>query len=601
MQILQYGVVIFGLVALGGCAAQSAYREGQSLLERGESKAGLAKLQDAVTLEPRSATYRQAYLQARERVLEGYLDTANKALSQGKLDDSERSFRQVLAIDGGNERALAGVRRVGMTRRHDALLREAEDAFARQEITTARAALRTLQIEGSTNERALALKRRIDEKTAKSSTEKQLAETYRKPISIMFKDVPIKTVFEVISRTSGLNFVLDKDVPGDQKTTVFLRNSRVDAAIQVLLLTNQLEQRVLDENTLLIYPNSPAKLKDYQQLSVRSFFLSSADAKSIANALKSTIKIKEVNVDEKFNLVVVRDSPEAIRMAEKLVAMHDVPEPEVMLEVEILEIKRTRLLELGLKLPGSLTLKPLSSGDALTLAELQHLRASSVGATVDPLTLRANKLDTDANLLANPRIRARNREKAKILIGERVPNISTTATSTGFVSEAVTYIDVGLKLDVEPTVYPDNEIVLKVSMEVSNIVSQVQTKSGTLAYQIGTRTASSVLRLRDGENQVLAGLISDEDRRTANKFPGFGEIPILGRLFGSQSDDSTKSEIVLSITPRILRNIPKREAEEIEFETGTENKLGLASSIVGAVTPPPAQQEAGSPNGHAPQ
>jgi hypothetical protein len=147
-------------------------------------------------------------------------------------------------------------------------------------------------------------------------------------------------------------------------------------------------------------------------------------------------------------------------------------------------------------------------------------------------TLRANQTDSDVSVLANPRIRARNREKAKILIGDRVPNITSTITATGFSSESVTYIDVGLKLDIEPTIYLDNEVAIKVTLEVSNIVDKITTKTGTVAYQIGTRTATSVLRLKDGENQLLAGLISDEDRRTASKLPFLGDIPLLGRLFG---------------------------------------------------------------------
>jgi hypothetical protein len=137
----------------------------------------------------------------------------------------------------------------------------------------------------------------------------------------------------------------------------------------------------------------------------------------------------------------------------------------------------------------------------------------------------------------------------------------------------VTYIDVGLKLDIEPTIYLDNEVAIKVTLEVSNIVDKITTKTGTVAYQIGTRTATSVLRLKDGENQLLAGLISDEDRRTASKLPFLGEIPILGRLFGSHSDEGIKTEIVLSITPRILRNIQRPEAYLAEFDGGTETSF----------------------------
>jgi general secretion pathway protein D len=230
--------------------------------------------------------------------------------------------------------------------------------------------------------------------------------------------------------------------------------------------------------------------------------------------------------------------------------------------------------------------------DGLTVQNLRDLNSSTIGVTVGPVTVRANQLDSDVNLLANPRIRARNREKAKILIGERVPNITSTLT-VGFSSESVTYIDVGLKLDIEPTIYLDNEVAMKVTLEVSNIVDKITTKNGTVAYQIGTRTATSVLRLKDGENQLLAGLISDEDRRTASKLPFLGEIPILGRLFGSHSDEGVKTEIVLSITPRILRNIHRPEAYLAEFDGGTETSFrgrvdgggGGAAPVFGALAP----------------
>jgi general secretion pathway protein D len=299
-------------------------------------------------------------------------------------------------------------------------------------------------------------------------------------------------------------------------------------------------------------------------------------------------------VDEKLNLLMVRDSPEAIRVAEKLVALQDVPEPEVMLEVEILEVKRTRLQALGINWPDNMALRALPV-DGLTLKALGNITSETTGVTVGPAIIRANQLDTDVNLLANPRIRARNREKAKILIGDRVPNITSTITATGFSSESITYIDVGLKLDIEPTIYLDNEVAIKVTLEVSNIVNKIETKSGTLAYQIGTRTATSVLRLKDGENQLLAGLISDEDRRTANKLPFLGDIPILGRLFGSHNDEGIKTEIVLSITPRIIRNIKRPEAHLSEFDGGTESNFRGAAVSTEAVVNAPSSPATAAP------
>jgi general secretion pathway protein D len=563
--------ILAGLL-LSGCAAQNAYREGQTLLAEDQVDAGLAKIQEALALDPSSAEYRIAYVRALDREINASLGRAERALIEMRYGDAEAAYRRVLALQPSNDRALAGLRLIETARRHDTLYQEAEAAWAKRDVDGAQGRLRAILAANGKHERALALQRLIEENTAQMAKASALSAAFRKPITIEFRDTPLKMVFEVISRTAGLNFVFDKDVRTDQKTTIFLRNSTIEAAVNVLLLTNQLEQRVLDGNSILIYPNTPAKQKDYQALMVKTFYLANSDAKTVGATLKTILKTKDIVVDEKLNLVMIRDSLEAIRLADKLVALQDVPEPEVMLEVEILEVKRSRLQALGINWPDAIALRPLPL-DGLTVKDLRNLNSSTIGATVGPTTIRANQTDADVNLLANPRIRARNREKAKILIGDRVPNITSTITATGFSSESVTYIDVGLKLDVEPTIYLDNEVAIKVTLEVSNIVDKITTKTGTVAYQIGTRTATSVLRLKDGENQLLAGLISDEDRRNASKLPFLGDIPLLGRLFGSHSDEGIKTEIVLSITPRILRNLRRAELYLAEFDGGTETSF----------------------------
>jgi general secretion pathway protein D len=254
-----------------------------------------------------------------------------------------------------------------------------------------------------------------------------------------------------------------------------------------------------------------------------------------------------------------------------------------MLEVEIIEIKRARLMELGIQWPSQLTLSPLQIGGVpLMMSDLKTIYDTArkgiipenIQAGIGNVVINARKEDQDGNILANPRIRVRNKEKAKVQIGDRVPVITTTSTSTGFVSESVNYVDVGLKLEVEPTIYLDEEVSIKINLEVSNLVREILSKSGTLSYQIGTRGVNTVLRLKDGETQILAGLISDEDRSTANKVPLLGELPIAGRLFGSQKDDSQRSEILLSITPRVVRSIRRPSLLAAEFDSGTENSIG---------------------------
>lgn len=584
-------LIFAAAIVLSGCAAQMAFREGQDLISQGRTPEGLAKLEEASRLDPGVAQYRITLLRTRDSYQTSQINRAEALRREGKLDEAEELLRRLLANGSGDDRVVAATRSIEQQRRADARMKEATAAAEKKDIDTARARLKAVLLENPGHEGARRLAQQLDEQAAKPApVETALAAAYRKPITIEFKDAALRSVFDVISRSSGLNFLFDKDVRTDQKTSIFLKNSTIESAVQLTLLTNQLEQRVVDAHTVLIYPNTPAKQKDYQPLTVKAFYLSNADAKAVATTLKTMLKSRDVVVDEKLNLLIVRDSPESIKLAEKLVALHDQPESEVMLEVEILEVKRTRLLDLGVRWPDQLSLSPLpaTTGGVLTIADLRGLNRNRIAAAIGPVSISAKKTDADANILANPRIRARNREKAKILIGERVPNITTTATSTGFVAESVNYVDVGLKLDVEPTIYLDGEVAIKIALEVSNIISQLQTKAGSIAYQIGTRTAQTVLRLKDGENQVLAGLINDEDRRSANKVPALGEVPVVGRLFGNQANDASKTEIVLSITPRIIRNVRRPDAALLEFDSGTENSLGGRAGSAGALTGPAA-------------
>ncbi len=409
-------------------------------------------------------------------------------------------------------------------------------------------------------------------------------------------------VFDALSRTTGINFIFDRDVRPDQRTTVFLKQTTLDDAIDVILSTSQLEKKVLNSSSVLIYPNTPAKTKEYQDLMVRVFYLANVEAKNAANMLKTVLKIKDVFVDDKYNMLILRESPETISLAERLISLHDMEEGEVMLEVEVLEINRSRLMNLGIQVSDQLTVTPLSvlggSGttSSMRLDDLKGLSSGKLGITLPSATLNMQKIDGDANLLANPRIRVRDREKAKILIGDKVPVVTTTSSGT-FVSENIQYLDVGLKLEVEPTIYLRDEIGLKLSLEVSSLVSSIKTNNGSQAFQIGTRNFSTALRLKDGETQIMAGLISDEDRSAANRIPLLGDLPILGRLFSSQNDNRKKTEIVLSITPRLVRNIRRKDASAEQFWTGTESTLRNRPLQLRQFSDSPAGVNAGVPGG----
>lgn len=594
--------VLGAVLSLSGCALlePSVHQQGLDLMDQGQAVEGLARLEEAVRQNPKHAEYRITLALRRASAIQQALTQGQRALDDGRLTEAEEAFRTVLRIDPEHTMARQGQAAIIQERRHRLALTEVEALIKKgtpADLQQAHDKLRPVLSENPGNRLAQTLRGRVNDELAKLPRPGQrLAATFQKPITLEFRDAPLKSVFDVISKVSGLNFFFDREIRPDLKATILARNTSIEDAIRLLLVTNQLEQKVLSDNAVLIYPNTPAKLKDYQPLTLRSFYLANADVKAVSNSIKTLLKTKDMVVDERLGIIMLRDTPDVIRMAERIVALQDLRDPEVMLEVEVMEVKRSRLLELGIQWPSQLGLAPLKgSSGAVTLADLNNLSGSTIQATLGSTLINARKEDQNGNILANPRIRVRNKEKAKVLIGDRVPVITTTSTSTGFVSESVNYVDVGIKLDVEPNIYLDDEVAIKVNLEVSSLVREVLSKSGSLSYQIGTRGANTVLRLKDGETQVLAGLISDEERSTANKVPLLGEMPILGRLFGSQKDDTQRTEILLSITPRVVRSLRRPDLMQAEFESGTEGSIGADPLLLRTVEPPAAGASGAAP------
>lgn len=566
---------------LSGCAAQQAFQEGQRQFDAGKVEEGLAQMDKAYKLDSDNSEYRAQYFRRREAVVFQWLTLAEAAKSKAAWDEAEGYYRRILKVDPDSPRAKTGLSVLDTEKKQAQLLDEAKSQLEKNDLTGAAKKVRLVLAESPSQPTALALRKAIEVKTASASQAGSIIKSkLTRPITIEFKDAPIHAVFDSISRIAGINFIFDKEVRPDLRTNLFVRDARIEDVIRFILVTNQLEQRVLNGNTLFIYPGTPQKLKDYQELQVRNFYLTNASAKDVSAMLKGMIKSKDMYVDTKLNLIVMRDTPDAIRVAERLIAAQDIAEPEVMLEVEVLEVGTNLLETIGIQYPSQISYSVVGAAGTpgtVTLPELINRNAGLVRATLSDPALVINLLhqDGDTNLLANPRIRVKNHEKANIHIGDKVPVITNTTTSTGLVSQSVNYLDVGLKLDVEPTVYLDNDVGIKVILEVSNITKQIQNTNGTLTYQIGTRNASTALRLKDGETQMLAGLINREDRKTANSVPGLGQLPILGRLFSSHSDTAAKTEVVLLITPHVVRNIVRPESPVEEFPSGTESAISL--------------------------
>jgi general secretion pathway protein D len=578
-------VALLGAAGLAGCASPSL-TEGRELLGNGATEAGLARLHAGLTEEPDNVELRSYYYSQREKLASQRLTQAQQEINQANFVAAEATLKGVISIDPENPRAKTMLANLEREVDNHRLLAEAQTALNQKDPVLAEAKAQQVLTHSPGHAGAIDMERRIQAALAQEeNAPRKLGFSSHKTVTLEFRDTPLRNVFDMISRQSSINFVFDKDVRLDTKATLFARNTTVADAINMLLTTGQLDKKVMGPTTLLIYPDTPQKQKQYQELMVKSFYLGNADAKSVMAMLRVLIKSKDMYVDERLNQLIIRDTPDAIRLAEKIIATQDIAEPEVMLHVEVLEVKRSLLLNLGVQYPNQFSLinpNPLTT--QLTLESLKTITASTTAISPTP-AVNIKQDNSDVNILANPRIRVKNREKAKILIGDKLPVITTTSTANVGISDSVSYLDVGLKLEVEPNVQMHDDVQIKVNLEVSNIVKEVRSTNGTLTYQIGTRNANTVLRLKDGETQVLAGLISEEERGSSSGIPGLSSLPVLGHLFSNKNNEHIKTEIVLLITPYILRNAQAQQPAVTEFRGGTENSIGGGGGVIAPALP----------------
>jgi len=579
-----YVLLLSALIA--GCATDRLRREGVKAFEQGAYEEAIANLEQAVKNDPSNLELRFELRMRREAAVQQLITAGDSARANGDDESALTSYERVLTLERGNDRALRGLEGVQADRRHAERTAKAKQLFAAKQLDAAALEVHAVLAEDPGFAAATALLSKIELARGPTPAVPRLKTRDDRPVSLQFRDAPTKMVFEALARQTGLNFIFDKEVKSEGKTTIFVNQVPVEQAIDLILAQNQLGRQVLSENIALIYPNTAAKQKEYRDEIVHIFYLTNAAPKDAESLLKTVLGTKTMFVGEHSSTLVMRDTPEHVRMAEKLVASLDVPESEVIMEVEVLEISHSLLEQLGINYPTSvsfsMTKPPNSSGTNITGLVLSDIgkqnkntiAVSSLGVSVDLL-----KTVGATNVLASPRIRARNKEKAKILVGNRVPVVTsgTSATVGGsFSTSNVQYIDVGLTLEVLPTIRSDGNVAIKVTLEVSSIVKQISVPIGnggtTLAYEIGTRNASTLLELKDGETQVLAGLIQESDQRSSTRIPGLGDLPILGRLFGSTGTTRDKSEIVLSITPRLIRTQARPSSETIEFWYGSESQ-----------------------------
>lgn len=558
---------------LAGCAGPPALSEADELARYGQHEAAVQRLEVASQLEPADTRLRLALIQARERAVAQLMAQAPQGRSDESLAALQGLLNRLQGVAPQHPRTLAMQAEVQRRARHVLRMGDARQALEAGRLERAEATLRELLAEDAGHPAARELLNDIEARRQEQVRQQATLTlgTSVKPVTLEFRETPLKTVFEALARAANLNFVFDKDVRGDAKTTVFLRNISVEEALRVILSTQQLGHRLLNENTVQVFPATQQKQRDVLETVTRTFYLVNTDPKQAQALVRTVAKTRDVFIDERLNMMVVRDTPEVVRLIERLIQGLDVAEPEVVLELEVMEVSSKALDKVGIDLPASASYG--LPGSASTVSS-----ASGLSWLVPNPVAVANLRSTRgvSNILANPTIRARNREKAKVLLGEKRPVFTTTSTANVGVSASVSYLDVGLKLEIEPQVQLDNDVTIKVALEVSSVTNEVTGPQGSIAYQIGTRQASTTLRIRDGETQILAGLLNDSESRTSTGLPGLHQIPGVGKLFGSDLDTRDKTEVILLITPRIVRNVLQPASTAGFLPSGTEAQPGLA-------------------------
>lgn len=580
-------VALFVLtLLLCGCAGQRSFLAGKDLMQAGKYDEAVAEYFRAVSKEPENKEYRMRLLEARSFAAHEYLKKGRLLASQDDYRGAAAAFEQAAALDPSADVAQNELKTVKDRLRADELAAAAEQFYRARKFAQAKAAANeALQLRPG-HEPAQALLDKIQGERKPMLDGFELDVTSAKPITLKFKDADVRDVFNILSKLSGINFIFDEDIRS-QRVTVLLEDASFAQALELLLNMNKLGKKVLNPQTIIVYPKTKEKEKQYEDQLIQTFYLSNIDAKKAVNLLRTMLQLRKIYVHEELNALVVRDTPEVIKLARQIIEAADRGDAEVLFDLELIEVNHTNDLNIGPKLgtysistgvsnagAANIVGSTLSSGSE-TVNLVSGLGRLESFYTLPTATFDFLKRRSDAEVLANPKIRVKNKEKAKVLVGTREPVITVTRTggTTGDFSENVQYVDVGVKLDIEPLIQLDESVVTKLNLEVSSVSGRQTTSGGSQVITITTTNAQTGLTLKDGERTIIGGLIRDDASSSRSTIPLLGDLPLIGDLLTSYTRNKTKREILLSITPHIVKNVEMPRADVASIWSGGEDDM----------------------------
>jgi general secretion pathway protein D len=556
------------------CATGNAVRRGRDAEFRRDYDLAVVEFTKALRLDPDNGAARSGLERAKARATEDHLQKARRFAAIGKLEEAVVEYGVAAELSPANATI-------------DVELRETRNKI-RAKVAVAR--------DGKTELQSLI------ERTRDLPPPGLDLPNVKMPGSLVFRDASSRDVFTAIARLGGISLVFDPQFR-DAPVTVDLRNATLDDALTAVAGATRTFFRVNAPQTVIVIPDTPAKRREYEEEIVRTFYLSNADAKETMDMLRLVLDARRLSLLTATNAIVIKDTPEHIVAASRMLSAIDKAKPEVIIDVQLLEVDRTRLLEYGLQVAspgspginGSITVAS-DANQTLTLQMLKNLSASDILLTNLPgIFYRLLKSDANTRILANPQLRASEGSTASARFGDRVPVPVTTFTpiATGGTPQqpivSFNYENIGVNIDITPRTHHDDDVTLLLNVAVTNISG---TGFGGLPT-FGNREIKTQIRLRDGETNLLAGLIRDDERRLVEGVPGLSDIPGVGKAFGHTTKTAQQTDIVLTLTPHIVRVLDLTESDLRPFRVSRDSSLtggGAELPVLPAVLPPPPGQ-----------
>ena len=557
-------------LAVAGCATSAAMRDGVRAEQSQDYDLAIVEYTKALQANPDNRDARFALDRAKLRASMDHFARGRRLYATGRLEEALVELQLAAELNPGNsavEELLVSVRT--QLRTKIAVARE-----GKTELETLIARARDLPPPG------------LD-----------VPKDARLPGALTFRDASSRDIYAALARFANVNVVFDPQFR-DQPITIDLRNTTLEDALNSLSAATRNFYRVTAQRTVTIIPDTPAKRTEYEEEIVRTFYLSNADLKETIDLLRIVIDARRIAPIAANNAFSLKDTPERVTAAARLISAIDKARPEVVIDVELLEVDRTRLLEYGLQIgsPGAAGIIGQAdvNREGMTLRDLRSLTQSGVFLTNLPgLVYRLLKTDNNTRTLANPQLRTLEGVSAQARFGERVPvpvTVFSPIATGGVAQQPITsfnYENIGVNIDIMPRMHHDDEVSLSLKIDVSSISG---VGFGDLPT-FGSRAISTIIRLRDGETNMLAGLIRDEERNVLEGVPGLSDLPVVGRLFGHTRRETQETDIILTITPRIIRVLELTEDDLRPFRVGGEGSAALSLQELPLLPPPdPAQQ-----------